>query len=111
MEERAQLPAEVWERLRADQERPTPITGEVWARLHRALDAGAPVALACQYAGLPYAAWLAECERVPELAIEAGRVSASGPVSALLMLQQTGATEWRAALEFLKAARPDLFGS
>jgi hypothetical protein len=59
-EQRPQLPAEVWERLHADSERPSPVTREVWGRLHRALDAGAPVPLACQYAGLPYATWLAE---------------------------------------------------
>jgi hypothetical protein len=90
---------------------PSPITEEMWRRMLAALDAGAPPPLACQYAGLGYETWLAECRRIPEFAIEAEKVSASGPVAALRFLQQTAASEWRASLEFLKAARPDLFGS
>jgi hypothetical protein len=90
---------------------PSPITSEAWQRLLVALDAGAPPHLACQYAGLGYETWLAECRRIPEFAVEAEKVSASGVVACLRFLQQTAASEWRASLEFLKAARPDLFGS
>src|SRR2546421_5693825 len=90
---------------------PSPITQEVWLRLLTALDAGAPPPLACQYAGIGYETWLAECRRIPEFGIEADRVSASGVVACLRFVQATGAGEWRAASEFVKLVRPELFGS
>jgi hypothetical protein len=90
---------------------PSPITEEMWRRLLVALDAGAPPHLACQYAGLGYETWLTECRRVPEFAIEAEKVSASGVVACLRFIQATGAGEWRAASEFVKLVRPELFGS
>jgi hypothetical protein len=105
------LPAEVWEGLLAVLQRPSPITPTQWSRLLEAFDAGASAQLACQYAGVQYETWLAERRRVPEFGAEADKVSASGPVAAMRFLQATAATEWRCALEFLKAARPDLFGS
>ena len=94
-----------------DAERPCAITPEVWHRLLTALDAGAPTPLACQYAGIGYETWLAECRRIPEFGLEAERVSASGVVACLRFVQATGAQEWRAASEFVKLVRPELFGS
>ncbi len=85
---------------------PSPITPEVWQRLLRAFDAGVPPAAACRYAGVTLATWEAECQRIPEFAIEAGKVEMSGLVSAWMFLQQTAASEWRAALELIK-----LYGS
>jgi len=85
---------------------PSPITPEVWQRLLRAFDAGVPPAAACRYAGVTLATWEAECQRIPEFAIEAGKVEMSGLVSAWTFLQQTAASEWRAALEIVK-----LYGS
>jgi hypothetical protein len=90
---------------------PSPISVEMWHRLLAALDAGAPPQLACQYAGIGYETWLAECRRIPEFAIEAEKVSASGVVACLRFIQATGAGEWRAASEFVKLVRPELFGS
>src|SRR5947207_8026638 len=90
---------------------PSPITTEAWRRLLTALDAGAPPQLACQYAGLGYETWLAECRRIPEFGIEAEKVGASGVVACLRFIQATGAGEWRAASEFVKLVRPELFGS
>ena len=89
----------------------SPITPEAWQRLLAALDAGAPPQLACQYAGLGYEIWLGECRRIPEFAIEAEKVGASGVVACLRFIQATGAGEWRAASEFVKLVRPELFGS
>ena len=60
-----------------DGERPCAITPEVWHRLLTALDAGAPMTLACQYAGIGYETWLAECRRIPEFAVEVEKVGAS----------------------------------
>ncbi len=85
---------------------PSPITPEVWRRLLVAFDAGVPPAATCRYAGITLAAWEAECQRVPEFATEAGKVEMSGLVSAWTFLQQTAASEWRAALEIVK-----LYGS
>jgi hypothetical protein len=90
---------------------PSPISAEMWRRMLAALDAGAPPQLACQYAGLGYETWLAESRRVPEFSIEAEKVSASGVVACLRFIQATGAGEWRAASEFVKLVRPELFGS
>jgi hypothetical protein len=92
-------------------EQSSPISPEAWQRLLAALDAGAPPPLACQYAGLGYETWLAECRRVPEFAIEAEKVGASGVVACLRFIQATGAGEWRASSEFVKLVRPELFGS
>src|SRR6266700_5781221 len=89
-----------------DVDRPSPITAETWQRLLRAFDAGAPAAAACRYAGTTLAAWEAECQRIPEFGVEAGKVEMSGLVSAWMFLQQTAASEWRAALELIK-----LYGS
>ncbi len=85
---------------------PSPITPEVWRRLLTAFDAGVPPAPACRYAGITLAAWEAECQRIPEFGVEAGKVEMSGLVSAWMFLQQTAASEWRAALELIK-----LYGS
>jgi hypothetical protein len=85
---------------------PSPITPEVWQRLLRAFNAGVPPAAACRYAGITLATWEAECQRIPEFAVEAGKVEMSGLVAAWTFLQQTAASEWRAALELIK-----LYGS
>ena len=63
-------------------DRPSPITPEAWFRLLAALDGGAPQPLACRYAGISLAVWQAECQQIPEFAIEAGKVEASGAVAA-----------------------------
>jgi hypothetical protein len=87
------------------------IAPETWLRLLTALDAGAPTTLACQYAGIGYETWLAECRQIPEFGVEAERVSASGVIACLRFLQATGASEWRASADFVKLVRPDLFGT
>ena len=97
-----------------DTKMPSAITPEVWRRLLTAFDAGVrpeSPELACHYAGISVQTWQAECERIPEFAIEACRVAASGVISVLLMLQRVAASEWRAGPEYLKLVRPDLFGS
>jgi len=71
-----------------------------------ALDAGAPPAAACRYAGISLAAWERERQRIPEFGIEADRVEMSGLVAAWRFLQMAAASEWRAALEVVK-----LYGS
>jgi hypothetical protein len=85
---------------------PSPIAPETWQRLLRAFDAGMPAAAACKRAGVSLAVWEAECQRIPEFATEAGKVEMSGLEAAWLFLQQTAASEWRAALELIK-----LYGS
>ncbi|TMC03171.1 MAG: hypothetical protein E6J41_28445 [Chloroflexi bacterium] len=82
-----------------------------WHRLLQAFDAGAPPLLACQYAGVRFETWLAECRRTPEFELVAQRVRASGAVACLLFIQQTAATDWRVASEFLKVAFAEHFGS
>src|SRR2546430_11821382 len=94
-----------------DAERPCAIAPEVWWRLLTALDAGAPMPLACQYAGIGYETWLAECRRIPEFGIEAERVSASGLVACLRFVQATGAEEWRAGSGVLREWGPERFGA
>ena len=89
----------------------TSLTPELWRRLLQAFDAGAPPLLACQYAGVPFRVWLAECRRTPEFELVAQRVRASGAVACLMFIQQTAATDWRVAAEFLKLAFPDHFGT
>src|SRR5438034_1044719 len=89
-----------------DATQPSPITPETWQRLLRAFDAGMPAAAACKRAGISLAVWEAECQRIPEFATEAGKVEMSGLEAAWMFLQQTAASEWRAALELIK-----LYGS
>jgi hypothetical protein len=47
-----------------------------------ALDAGAPPAAACRYAGTSLATWEREWQRIPQFCIEADKVEASGLVAA-----------------------------
>jgi hypothetical protein len=54
----------------------------------------------------PLAIWEAECQRIPEFGVEAGKVEMSGLVAAWMFLQRTAASEWRASLEIIK-----LYGS
>src|SRR5690349_22608061 len=82
------------------------LTPEVWARMLTALDAGAPPAAACRYAGISLAAWERERQRIPEFGIEADKVEMSGLVAAWRFLQGAAASEWRASLELIK-----LYGS
>jgi len=89
----------------------TTLTPEVWHRLLQAFDAGAPPLLACQYAGVRFDVWLAECRRTPEFELVAQRVRASGAIACLMFIQQTAATDWRVASEFLKLAFPEFFGT
>src|SRR5215471_6188539 len=89
----------------------TSLTPEVWHRLLQAFDAGAPPLLACQYAGVRFEVWLAECRRTPEFELVAQRVRASGAVACLLFIQQTAATDPKIAAEFLKLAFPEFFGT
>ena len=80
----------------------TSLTPEQWARMLTALDAGAPPAAACRYAGISLATWERKRQRTPEFGIEADRVEASGYVAAWRFLQVAAASEWRASLEYLK---------
>lgn len=89
----------------------TRLTVELWSRLLQAFDAGAPPLLACQYAGIRFEVWLAECRRTPEFEQVAQRVRASGAVACLMFIQQTAATDWKVAAEFLKLAFPEFFGT
>jgi hypothetical protein len=84
---------------------------ETWHRLLKAFDAGAPPLLACQYAGVRFEVWLAECRRTPEFDLVAQRVRASGAIACLMFIQQTAATDWKVAAEFLKLAFPEHFGT
>jgi hypothetical protein len=81
---------------------PSPITPEVWRRLLTALDARAPPAAACRYAGISLAAWERERQRIPEFGITADQVEMSGLVAAWRFLQGAAASEWRASLELIK---------
>jgi hypothetical protein len=89
----------------------TTLTPELWSRLLQAFDAGAPPLLACQYAGVRFEVWLVECRRTPEFELVAQRVRASGAIACLMFIQQTAATDWRVAAEFLKLAFPEFFGT
>lgn len=89
----------------------TALTPELWARLLDGFNAGAPPLLACQYAGVRFEVWLAECRRTPEFELVAQRVRASGAIACLMFIQQTAATDWRVASEFLKLAFPEFFGT
>jgi len=89
----------------------TLLTAETWGRLLHAFDAGAPPVLACQYAGVRFEVWLAECRRTPEFELVAQRVRASGAIACLTFIQQTAATDWKVAAEFLKLAFPEFFGT
>ena len=89
----------------------TTLTVELWSRLLQAFDAGAPPLLACQYAGVRFEVWLTECRRTPEFELVAQRVRASGAVACLMFIQQTAATDWKVAAEFLKLAFPEFFGT
>src|SRR5690242_4632195 len=75
-------------------------------RLLQAFDAGAPPLLACQYAGVRFETWLAECRRTPEFELVAQRVRASGAVACLLFIQQTAATDWRVAASSSSSPSP-----
>ncbi len=90
---------------------PSAITPELWYRLLQAFNAGAPALLACQYAEVGFNMWLAECRRTPEFELVAKRVRASGAIACLMFIQQTAATDWRVASEFLKVAFPEFFGT
>src|SRR5215831_20036331 len=89
----------------------TTLTAETWHRLLQAFDAGAPPLLACWYAGVRFEAWLAECRRTPEFELVAQRVRASGAIACLMFIQQTAATDPKVAMEFLKLAFPEFFGT
>ena len=89
----------------------TTLTPETWSRLLHAFDAGAPPLLACQYAGIRFEVWLAECRRTPEFELVAQRVRAIGAVACLMFIQQTAATDWKVAAEFLKIGFPEFFGT
>ena len=89
----------------------TSLTPALWSRLLDAFNAGAPPVLACQYAGIRFEVWLTECRRTPEFELVAQRVRASGAVACLMFIQQTAATDWRVAAEFLKLAFPEFFGT
>jgi len=80
----------------------TSLTPEVWSRLLTALDAGAPPAAACRYAGISLATWERERQRIPEFGVEADKVEMSGLVAAWRFLQMAAASEWRGALEYIK---------
>ena len=85
-----------------DPTQPSPITPAIWARMSTALDAGAPPAAACRYAGISPATWERERQRIPEFGVEADRVEMSGLVAAWRFLQLAAASEWRASLEYVK---------
>src|SRR2546426_5030499 len=89
----------------------TSLTPELWQRLLQAFDAGAPPLLACWYAGVRFEVWLAECRRFPEFELVAQRVRASGAIACLMFIQQTAATDPKIAMEFLKLAFPEFFGT
>ena len=89
----------------------TALEPATWHRLLQAFDAGAPPLLACQYAGVRFEVWLAECRRTPEFELVAQRVRASGAIACLMFIQQTAATDWKVAAEFLKLAFPEFFGT
>jgi hypothetical protein len=90
---------------------PSAISPEMWYRLLEAFNAGAPPLLACEYAGVEFETWLAECGLTPEFRIVAKRVRASGAIACLLFIQRTAATDPKLAAEFLKLAFPEFFGT
>ena len=67
--------------------------------------------LACQYAGVRFEVWLAECRRTPEFELVAQRVRASGAIACLMFIQHTAATDWKVASEFVKLAFSEHFGT
>jgi hypothetical protein len=81
---------------------PSPITPQDWRRLLDAFDAGLPAPAACRRAGIDFAVWHAESERIREFEIEAGKIETSGLEAAMRFLQAAAASEWRAALEYVK---------
>src|SRR5215471_3775616 len=81
---------------------PSPITPQAWKRLLDAFDAGLPAPAACRRAGIDFAVWHTESARIREFEIAAGKVETSGLEAAMRFLQTAAASEWRAALEYVK---------
>ena len=81
---------------------PSAITPEAWRRLLDAFDAALPAPAACRRASIDFAVWHAESERIREFEIEADKVETSGLEAAMRFLQAAAASEWRAALEYVK---------
>jgi hypothetical protein len=84
--------------------------GDDEQRLLQALQAGAPIRLACQFAGVHRDTYYEAVKRRPELAQQAEQARAQAALRNLALVQQAGAEDWRAAAEALKLMFPELFG-
>jgi hypothetical protein len=90
--------------------RPRAITEDVEKLLLQALEAGSPIRLACQYAGIGHETFYAELKRNPDISDRVSRARAKAAIRNLALIQQAAPTDWRAAKEALLLSFPEYFG-
>ena len=79
-------------------------------RLLQALEAGAPIRLACAFAGIHRDTYYAQRERDADFAERADRARAAAAIRNLALIQQAAPQDWRAAKEALILSFPEDFG-
>ena len=84
--------------------------GEVEQRLIQALEAGAPIAVACGYAGVSPSTYYKHCNEDSGFSDRATRARMSAAIRNLALIQKAAADDWRAASEALKLMFPEHFG-
>src|SRR5215467_5294055 len=89
--------------------RPRAIQGEVEKRLLEALEKGAPIRVACLYAGCSHEAYYSELERNPDFADRATRARTRRAVHSLDAIWKAGDVDWRAHAKFLELILPEDF--
>jgi hypothetical protein len=86
------------------------IQGEVQKRLLEALGKGAPIRIACGYAGVHADTYFEECKRNPDFADRATRARHGRAVRSLDEIWKAGNTmDWRAHAKYLELTFPDEF--
>ena len=90
--------------------RPRAIQGEVEKRLLEALERGAPIRIACQYAGINPDTYYATVRDDPEFSEKATRARTQRAVESLDAIWTAGAEDWRAHAKYLELTFPDEFG-
>jgi hypothetical protein len=86
------------------------IQGEVQQRLLEALSKGAPIRIACRYAGVAESVYFEEVQRNPEFAERASRERTKRAVHSLEAIWKAGDEDWRAHAKYLELSHPDDFG-
>ena len=89
--------------------RPRAVQGEVEKRLLEALAKGAPIRIACAYAGCSHEAYYSECERNPDFAERAIRARTERAVKSLDAIWKAGDQDWRAHGKYLELTFPEDF--